>query len=48
VPPASDTLSREGSKPKAETQHCGSVHESPVPFTAVRHSGDQGYERFQY
>jgi hypothetical protein len=34
VPPASDTLSREGSKPKAETQLCGSVHESPVRFTA--------------
>ena len=34
MPPASDTLSREGSKPKAETQLCGSVHESPVRFTA--------------
>jgi hypothetical protein len=34
VPPASDTLSREGSKPKAETLLCGSVHESPVRFTA--------------
>jgi hypothetical protein len=33
VPPASDTVSREGLKPKAET-HCGSVHESPVRFTA--------------
>jgi hypothetical protein len=33
VPPASDTVSREGLKPNAET-HCGSVHESPVRFTA--------------
>ena len=34
MPPASDTLLREGSKPKAETQLCGSDHESPVRFTA--------------
>ena len=34
MPPASDTVLREGSKPKAETQLCGSVHESPVRFTA--------------
>ena len=34
MPPASDTLSREGSKPKAETPLCGSVHESPVRLTA--------------
>jgi hypothetical protein len=33
VPPASDTVSREGSKPNAETPLCGSVHESPVRFT---------------
>jgi hypothetical protein len=34
VPPASDTVLREGLTPKAETQLCGSVHESPVRFTA--------------